>query len=166
MYINTSRTERATPLPFVIASQRYSLVLQARANRKWKILPPSGKKSRRLVRPFARSLAHSLVRSHSRLARQLWIGILDQRRKFQSNEKLLALILSTFRATHMRTKIQCDKLMHDSLHDGSPKAARNFPQGASPPFGLGRAERTGICVRGKEIRCYSHVCSLSKYIEM
>lgn len=124
----------------------------------WKEKSPTRSSIRSLARSFVRPFAFSFGKT----ALNQHFGSTE---KLQSNEKLLALFLSTIRATHMRTKIQCDKLMHDSRCTTGVRRRRETSQGASP-FGLGRAERTGICVQGKEIRCYSHVCSLSKYIEM
>lgn len=166
IYVNTSRTERATSLPFVIVSQRYSLVLQARLIENERFYH---RLERKVADSFVHSLARSLIRSSVRilvLARQLWISILDRLRKFNRTKNSTALFLSTFRATHMRTKIQCDKLMHDSLCTTGVRRRRETSQRCFPLRTRTRGANWDLCARERNIRCYSHVCSLSKYIEM
>lgn len=148
MYVNTSRTERAISLPFVIASQRYSLVLQARLIENERFYHRLERKvADSFVHSLARSLAHSFVRSHSRLARQLWISILDRLRKFNRTKNSTALFLSTFRATHMRTKIQCDKLMHDSLCTTGVRRRRETSQRCFPLRTRTRGANWDLCAR-------------------
>lgn len=161
MYINTSRTERAISLPFVIVSQRYSLVLQARLienERFYHLL------ERKVADSFVHSLARSLIRSSVRILvwqdsfeSAFWI---DWETSIErKTPRSLSLDYPSDTYANQNTVWQINAWL--SLHDGSPKAARNLPR-CFPLRTRTRGANWDLCARERNSVLFS--CMFIKQI--